>query len=128
MTAQSEATPTPVSAKIKEWLGVAAAAATVAALVIAGMFGAIKLANAPLQADIQAIHGRLDRMEGEIKAGREETSALRVDMQNEFKAMRKEITDIRSDLAVLSERLARVETLLERGAGQPKPATTPEPE
>ena len=47
MAAQSEATPTPASAKIKEWLGVAAGAATVAALIIAGMFGAIKLANAP---------------------------------------------------------------------------------
>lgn len=121
MTAQSEATPTPASARIKEWLGVAAGAATVAALVIAGMFGAIKLANAPLQADIQAIHGRLDRMEGEIKADREETNALRQDMNDEFKAVRK-------DLAILSERLTRVETLLEQDAGQPRPDAMPEPE
>ncbi len=121
MAAQSEATPTPASAKIKEWLGVAAGAATVAALIIAGMFGAIKLANAPLQADIQAIHGRLDRMQTDTASLQREVTALRQDINGEFKAVRK-------DLATLSERLTRVETLLEQNAGQPKPVTTPEPE
>ena len=125
MTAQSEATPTPASAKIKEWLG----AAAVAALIIAGMFGAIKLANAPLQAGIQAIHGRPDRMQNDTLGRmqndtadlRREVTALRQDMNDEFKAVRK-------GLATLGERLPRMETLLEQNAGQPEPATTPEPE
>ena len=65
---------------------------------------------APLYTEMQAINGRLDRMEAEIRAGREETTALRGDMQNEFKA-------VRAEIAILSERLTRMETLLEQRDG-----------
>jgi hypothetical protein len=57
----------------------------------------MKLVIAPLQADSRAIHGRLDRMDNRLQ---------QVDhtMQNEFEAIHKNI-------ATLSERLIRVETL-----------------
>ena len=95
-------------AKIKEWLAIAG----VIVVVAGGILGGMGLIIAPLQTDIRAIHGRLDRMEEEIGGVRGEVGSLRQDMNNEFKAVRSDIADIR-------ERLARVETLIERDAGQP---------
>lgn len=121
MVTQAETKPTPTLTKIKEWLTLAAATATVAGIIIGGMFGAIKLANAPLQTDIQAIHGRLDRMQDETKAVREEINGVR----KEIGDVRGEIADVREDMAAFGERLIRVETLLEQMINQaPEPPAT----
>ena len=85
-------------AKIKEWLAIASVIVVVAGGILGGM---MKLIIAPLQTDIRAIHGWLDRMDGRLQRMEDETKA------------------VRSDMADLRERLARVETLLERDAGQP---------
>ena len=115
MVAQAEVGRPTNLAKIKEWLTIAG----VVVVVAGGILGGMKLIIAPLQTDIRAIHGRLDRMEEEIGGVREEVgsvrgevNSLRQDMNDEFKA-------VRSDMADLRERLARVETLVERDTGQP---------
>ena len=147
MVAQAEVGRPTNLAKIKEWLAIAG----VIVVVAGGILGGMKLIIAPLQTDIRAIHGRLDRMEEEIGGVREEIGGvgeeiggvrgevnnLRQDTNDEFKAVREEIGGVRgevnslrqdmnnefkavrSDMANLRERLARVETLLERDAGQP---------
>ena len=97
MVAQAEVGPPTNLAKIKEWLAIA----IVIVVVAGGILGGMKLIIAPLQTDIRAIHGRLDRMDGRLQRMEDETKA------------------VRSDMADLRERLARVETLLERDAGQP---------
>ena len=66
-----------------------------------------------------------DHMNQEFKAVRSEMGGLRDDMSQEFKAVRGEITNVREDIAALSERLTRVETLLEQRAGQAGAASTP---
>ena len=93
-------------AQLKEWLTLIGAVV----VVLGGLLGGVRLVVAPLYTEMQAMNGRLDRMEAEIKAGREETMALRGDVQNESKA-------VRADIAALSERLARMETLLEQRDG-----------
>ena len=92
--------------QIREWLTLISAVV----VVLGGLLGGVRLVVTPLYTEMLAVNGRLDRMETEIRAGREETTALRGDMQNEFKA-------VRTDLAALSERLTRVETLLEQQDG-----------
>ena len=66
MVAQTESTPPPVYAKIKEWLAFASVIVVVAGGIAAGLLGGMKLVIAPLQTDIRAIHGRLDRMDNHI--------------------------------------------------------------
>ena len=102
MVAQAEAGKTTSLAKIKEWLAIA----SVIVVVAGGILGGMKLIIAPLQTDIRAIHGRLDRMDSRLQRMEDETKA------------------VRSDMADLRERLARVETLLERDAGQPGASDT----
>ena len=106
IVAEAEAPRNPTLAQLKEWLTLIGAVA----VVLGGLLGGVRLVIAPLYTEMQAVNGRLDRMEAEMRAGREETMALRGDMQNEFKA-------VRTDIAVLSERLTRVETLLEQQDG-----------
>ena len=65
----------------------------------------MKLVIAPLQTDIRAIHGRLDRMDSRIQG-------LDHSTQNEFKA-------VRQDISALSERFIRLATLLEQVIRQP---------
>ena len=114
--AQTESTPTPTYAKIKEWLAFASVIVVVAGGIAAGLLGGMKLVIAPLQTDIRAIHGRLDRMNGHIHGRIDQMdSRLRgfeLATQNEFKA-------VRGDISALSERLTRVETLLEQVVRQP---------
>ena len=115
MVAQAEVSRTTNLAKIKEWLTIASII-----VVVAGRYPwRYETDHRSLQTDIRAIHGRLDRMDGrlqrmedETKAVREEITAVRQDMSSEFKA-------VRAEIAVLSERLTRVETLLERDTDQP---------
>ena len=97
MVAQAEAGRTTNLAKIKEWLAIA----SVIVVVAGGILGGMKLIIAPLQTDIRAIHGRLDRMDGRLQRMEDETKA------------------VRSDMADLRERLTRVETLLERDTAGP---------
>ena len=103
MVAEAEARRSPTLAQLKEWLTLIGAVV----VVLGGLLGGVRLVVAPLYTEMQAMNGRLDRMEAEIRAGREETTALRGDVQNESKA-------VRADIASLSERLTRVETLLEQ--------------
>ena len=105
MVAQTESTPTPTFVKIKEWLTLASIIVVVAGGIAAGLLGGMKLVIAPLQTDIQAIHGRLDRMDSHLRG-------LDHSTQNEFKA-------VREDISALSERFIRLETLLEQVIRQP---------
>lgn len=106
MVAKAETRRSPTLAQLREWLTLIGAVV----VVLGGLLGGVRLVVAPLYTEMQAINGRLDRMEAEIRAGREETTALREDVQNESKA-------VRADIAALSERLTRVETLLEQRDG-----------
>ena len=106
MVAEAETRRSPTLVQLREWLTLIGAVV----VVLGGLLGGVRLVVAPLYTEMQAMNGRLDRMEAEIKAGREETMALRGDVQNESKA-------VRADIATLSERLARMETLLEQRDG-----------
>ena len=120
MAAQQESVK-PVSpglttlGQLREWLTLIGAVV----VVLGGLLGGVRLVVAPLHTemqamrrDIQAVHGRMDRMEVEIRSGREETTALRQDMHDEFRTVHEDIADIR-------ERLTRIESLLESDTDQP---------
>ena len=125
MAAQTESTPTPTYEKIKEWLAFASIIVVVAGGLLAGVLGVMKLAIAPLETDVRAIHDRLDRMDSHFhgtdshirgmdsRLGGLESRirGLEHTMQNGFKA-------VRQDLSAFSERLIRVETLLEQVISQ----------
>ena len=103
MVAEAETRRNPTLAQLREWLTLIGAVV----VVLGGLLGGVRLVVAPLHTEIRAVNGRLERVEAEIKANREETMALREDVQNESKA-------VRADIAALSERLTRVEILLEQ--------------
>ena len=103
--AQTGSTPAPTYAKIKEWLTLASIIVVVTGGIAASLLGGMKLVIAPLQTDIRAIHGRLDRMDSHIQ-GLDRT------MQNGFKA-------VREDISALDERFIRLETLLEQVIRRP---------
>ena len=103
MVAKAETRRSPTLAQLREWLTLIGAVV----VVLGGLLGGVRLVVAPLHTEIRAMNGRLERVEAEIKANREETMALRGDVQNESKA-------VRADIAALSERLTRVEILLEQ--------------
>lgn len=111
MVAQTESTPSPTYAKIKEWLTLASIIVVVAGGLLAGVLGVMKLAIAPLEADVRAIHDRLDRMDSHFHGIDSHIPGLKHTMQNGFKA-------VRQDLSAFSERLIRVETLLEQVISQ----------
>ena len=144
MMAEAEGRRSTTFAQLKEWLTLIDAVV----VVLGGLLGGVRLVVAPLYTEMQAMNGRLDRMEAEIRAGREETKALREDIQSEFKAVREEInsefravrgemqgqfktvhednTDIREDIADIRERLTRIGTLLERETDPPDDADPPQ--
>ena len=144
MVAEAEGRRSTTLAQLKEWLTMIGAVV----VVLGGLLGGVRLVVAPLYTEMQAMNGRLDRMEAEIRAGGEETKALRGDLQNEFKAVRGEmnsefkavrgemqgqfktvhedIADIRADIADIRERLTRIETLLEHDTDPPGGADTPQ--
>ena len=84
MVAEAETRRNTTLAQLREWLTLIGAVV----VVLGGLLGGVRLVVAPLYTEMQAMNGRLDRMETEIRAGREETQALREDMQGEFKAIR----------------------------------------
>ena len=63
---------------------------------VGALAGVMKLVIMPLETNIRAIHGRLDRMDGRLEG-------------------------VRKDLGALTERVTRVETLLEVGHPGPSP-------
>ena len=87
MVAEAEGRRSTTLAQLKEWLTMIGAVV----VVLGGLLGGVRLVVAPLYTEMQAMNGRLDRMEAEIRAGGEETKALRGDLQNEFKAVRGEM-------------------------------------
>ena len=96
MVAQADSKAPTTLAKVKEWLAIAGIIAAVAG----GLIGGMKLVIAPLQTDIRAIHGRLDRMDARLDR-----------MDGRFQQLEHAISD-------LGQRLSHVETLLEKDAGQ----------
>ncbi len=145
MVAEAQGRRSTTLAQLREWLTLIGAVV----VVLGGLLGGVRLVVAPLYTEMRAMNGRLDRMEAGIRAGREETRALRRDMQDEFKAVRGEMNSgfeavdsefeavdsefkavdsefkaIREDLADIRERLTRVETLLERHTDPPGDADT----
>jgi len=128
MVTQAETGRTGTVVKIREWLALIGAVV----VILGGLLGGMRLVVAPLYTEMQALNGRMDLMReelkvvrgeigsvrdeigsvrGEIGSVRDEVNDLRQDMNDEFKA-------VRSDIAALSERMTRVETLLERDTGR----------
>ena len=93
----------------RDFIQVIGAAAALAAVIIAGMALVVSITVAPLREDVRSLQTEM-RRGFEIMGG--EIASLRQDMNDEFKAVRSDMTDLR-------ERLTRVETLIERDMGQP---------
>ena len=144
MVAQSECTPTPIYAKIKEWLTFASVIVVVAGGIAAGLLGGMKLVIAPLQTDIRAIHGRLDQMHNGILGRLDQMDSHIQELDNRLggldnrvggldsrvagldsrlggleHSMQNGFKAVREDISAFGERLVRVETLLEQVVRQP---------
>ena len=95
------------------------------ALIVSGLGGflAVLVAAVALFASltIAPVRDEMRLMRDEIKSGFEAVDA-------DFDAVDAEFKAIRKDLADLSERLTRLETLLEQGAGQGQAPETPDTE
>jgi len=114
----------------RDFIQVIGAAAALAAVIIAGMALVVSMTVAPLREDMrllraemqrgfEAVDGEFETVRNEIGSVRGEVSGLRQDMNNEFKA-------VRSDIAELRERLTRVETLLELDADRSGASDAPD--
>lgn len=119
MVAQTESTPTPTYAKVKEWLTLASVIIVVAGGMAAGLLGGMKLVIAPLQTDIRAIHGRLDRMDSRIQQTDSRIQQMDSHIRGLDHSTRNEFKTVREDISALSARLIRLETLLEQAITQP---------
>ena len=91
-----------------------------------------------VDADFEAVDAEFKAVRQEMKRGFEavdvdfeavdaEFKAVRQEMQRDFKEMDAEFKAVRKDLADLSERLVRLETLLEQGADPSQTPVTPTP-
>ena len=128
----------PTLTMSRDFIQVIGAAAALAAVIIAGMALVMSITVAPLREDMRSLRTEMQRgfevMSGEI-------TNLRQDMNNEFKAVRGEITSeitglrqdmhnefkaVRSDMAEIRVRLTRVETLLERDTDRTGAPTVPD--
>ena len=127
------------------------------AVIIAAIALVVSMTIAPLRDDVHLMRQEMQLMRQDTQRGFEavdaDFKAMRQDTQRgfeavnaDFKAMRQdtrrgfeavdadfkavdgELKAVRKDLADLSERLTRVETLLEQGAGQGQAPTTPAPD
>ena len=106
------------------------------AVIIAAIALVLSMTIAPLRDDLRLMRQEMQLMRQDTQRGFEavdanfkavdaEFKAVRQEMQRgfeavdaDFKAVDDEFKAVRKDLAALSECLARVETLLEQGAGQ----------
>ena len=109
--------------RLREWLALIGAVV----VILGGLLGGMRLVVAPLYTEMQALHGRMGRMEARMEEGfsalrseidglRDEIGGLRDEMNLLRQDMNSELKDVRSDIANLGGRLTRVETLLERDA------------
>lgn len=109
------------------------------AVIIAAIALVVSMTLAPLRDDVHLMRQEMQLMRQDTRRGFEavdaDFKAVRQDMQRgfeavdaDFKAVDGELKAVRQDLADLSERLTRVETLLEQGAGQTAPPDVPETE
>ena len=130
MVTQAESGRTVKVAKLKEWLTIA----SLVVVVVGGIFGGLQLvvssAIAPLRADIQEINGRLDGIDGRLDrmdARMDRTDARMDRIETDVATLR---ADTNEGFRTVGERLTRIEalleTLLERGAGQPDAPDVPE--
>ena len=113
MVANTEARRSPTLGQLREWLTLIGAVV----VVLGGLLGGVRLVVAPLHTEIQAMNGRLDRMNGRLDRmnGRLDRMNGRLDrMETEIRGGREELKAVRGDIAALSERLTRVEILLEQ--------------
>ena len=128
----------PKLAAMKELAPVAGAIGALGAMVIAGVALIVSLTIAPMrdemrlmrtemqlmrqetQRGFEAVGRRFETVDAEFDAVDDEFKAVRQEMQLGFKAVDDEFKAVRKDLADLSERLIRLETLLEQiiGLGQ----------
>lgn len=108
--------------KVKEWLALIGAVV----VILGGLLGGMRLVVAPLYTEMQALNGRMDRMDARMQ---EEFGVMREEfkvVRGETADVRKDLVDLRKDIADLSERLTRVETLLERNADRPSGSDAPD--
>ena len=109
------------------------------AMIIAAIALVLSMTIAPLRDDLRLMRQEMQLMRQEMQRGFEavdaDFKAVRQEMQRgfeavdaDFKAVDAEFKAVRKDLAALSERLTRLETLLEQGAGQGQAPATPAPE
>lgn len=102
MVANTDTRRSPTMVQIREWLTLIGAIV----VVLGGLLGGMRLVVAPLYTEIQAVNGRLDRMNERLDR-----------METEIRGGREELKAVRADIAELSERLTRVEILLEQRSG-----------
>ena len=110
MVAQAQSNAPPTLAKVKEWLAIGG----VIVVVGGGLIGGMKLVIAPLQTDIRAIHGRLDRMDAPLDRLDDRLDSLGARLDR----MDARFERVEQGIAELGARLTRVETLLEKDAPQ----------
>ena len=109
------------------------------AVIIAAIALVVSMTIAPLRDDLRLMRQEIQRgfeaVDANFKAVDDEFKAVRQEMQRgfeavdaDFKAVDADFKAVRKDLAALSERLTRLETLLEQGAGQGQAPATPAPD
>ena len=102
------------------------------AVIIAAIALVVSMTIAPLRDDLRLMRQEMQRgfeaVDANFKAMDDEFKAVRQEMQRGFEAVDADFKAVRKDLAALSERLTRLETLLEQGAGQGQAPATPAPE
>ena len=123
MAVQAESGRTVNVAKMKEWLTLASLIVVVVGGLVGGFQLVVSSAMAPLRADIQAINGRLDRMDARM-----DRTDARIDrIETDVTTLRAETNE---GFRTVGERLTRIETLLEtlleRGTGQRDAPDVPE--
>ncbi len=128
--------PGGLSVGFKELLAFAVALVILVGGIVGGMQWAVSSMQWVVTSTVAPLLGSIDALRQDVRAldSRVHTLAetvpteiggLRSDMSQEFKAVRGEIVNVREDIAALSERLTRVETLLEQRTGQAGAASTP---
>ena len=105
-----------------------AAIALVLSMTIAPLCDDLRLMRQEMQLMRQDTQRGFEAADANFKAVDAEFKAVRQEMQRGFEAVDADFKAVRKDLAALSERLTRLETLLEQGAGQGQAPATPAPD
>ena len=106
-----------------------AAIALVVSMTIAPLRDDLRLMRQEMRHGFEAVDAEFKVVRGEMHnaASGPQTQTFEA-VDADFKAVDDEFKAVRKDLADLSERLTRLETLLEQGAGQGQAPATPAPE